>query len=433
MERIRHYIDELAQSFEQFKSVNNERLSSLEKTGHGDSLIDQKLNRLNERIENTYDHLNKLQLSLKRPELADLDSYPSFADQEQKSAFLNYVRKGDASKLFQMEEKALNTVSGEDGGYLIPQVFYDRIGRELADLSPIRALAHVITISSSGLDLLIDKDSGTVGWSGEQGDREETEGPQLRKIQIPAHELYAKNRATQKLLDDARINIEEWLSRHVSFKMARAENKAFLYGDGQKMPKGLMTYPTADRSDAENGKIQHILTGEVGNFSPDNPGDVLIEAMNAMKPEFQRDAVWLMSRSVHAAVRKLKDRNGNYMWFPGLGPDATPTLLGYKVVIIEDMPSLTPKKSCNGLVFGNLKEGYMIVDRAGIHVLRDPYTAKPYVEFYMTKRVGGDVINCDAFKMIRFSDRSKDESDSDEKNPLDSQGDKKKKKQESLI
>ena len=402
METVRDAVNELSCAFEEFKSVNDARLHSLEKTGKVDNLIEQKLSRLNAEVDRTYDQLNKLQLSFKRPAFEDSEGSLSFAEQERKSAFFHYIRKGDESRLSQFETKSLSTGSDPDGGYFIPQIVSDRIGRELADLSPIRALASVMTISSSAVDLLVDKDKAEVGWVAEAGDRVETASPKLGKIRIPVHELYAKPRATQKLLDDARVNVEEWLSNRISTKMAQVENKAFLDGNGENKPKGFLAYETVVRGGLEWGKIEHLITGKKGAFAEANPEDILIEAIHAMKAEYQKGAVWLMSPSAHAAARKLKDKNGLYLWHPGLGTEPISTLLGYKVVIVDDMPSLTADTASNSIVFANMKEGYQIVDHTGTRILRDPFTAKPYVEFYTTKRVGGDVMNFNAFKVIKF-------------------------------
>jgi len=402
METVRDAVNELSCAFEEFKSVNDAKLHSLEKTGKVDNLIEQKLSRLNAEVDRTYDQLNKLQLSFKRPAFEDSEGSLSFAEQERKSAFFHYIRKGDESRLSQFEAKSLSTGSDPDGGYFIPQIVSDRIGRELADLSPIRALASVMTISSSAVDLLVDKDKAEVGWVAEAGDRVETTSPKLGKIRIPVHELYAKPRATQKLLDDARVNVEEWLSNRISTKMAQAENKAFLDGNGENKPKGFLAYETVVRGGLEWGKIEHLITGKKGAFAEENPEDILVEAIHAMKAEYQKGAVWLMSPSAHAAARKLKDKNGLYLWHPGLGTEPISTLLGYKVVIVDDMSSLTADTASNSIVFANMKEGYQIADHTGTRILRDPFTAKPYVEFYTTKRVGGDVMNFNAFKVIKF-------------------------------
>jgi HK97 family phage major capsid protein len=179
METVRDAVNELSCAFEEFKSVNDARLHSLEKTGKVDNLIEQKLSRLNAEVDRTYDQLNKLQLSFKRPAFEDSEGSLSFAEQERKSAFFHYIRKGDESRLSQFETKSLSTGSDPDGGYFIPQIVSDRIGRELADLSPIRALASVMTISSSAVDLLVDKDKAEVGWVAEAGDRVETASPKL--------------------------------------------------------------------------------------------------------------------------------------------------------------------------------------------------------------------------------------------------------------
>jgi HK97 family phage major capsid protein len=203
-------------------------------------------------------------------------------------------------------------------------------------------------------------------------------------------------------LDDARVNVEEWLSNRISTKMAQVENKAFLDGNGENKPKGFLAYETVVRGGLEWGKIEHLITGKKGAFAEANPEDILVEAIHAMKAEYQKGAVWLMSPSAHAAARKLKDKNGLYLWHPGLGTEPISTLLGYKVVIVDDMPSLTADTASNSIVFANMKEGYQIVDHTGTRILRDPFTATPYVEFYTTKRVGGDVMNFNAFKVIKF-------------------------------
>mgnify|MGYP001065883101 CR=1 FL=1 len=346
--------------------------------------------------------LHHLELAHKRPAFENNGGFLQ-AETAQKKALLNYVRQGEAKHLESMEIKNLTTGVEADGGYLIPQVIADRIGRDLEDLSPIRAISSVITISASAIELLLDKEGAEVGWVTEIAERPETKTPTLMKLRIPVHELYAKPRATQKLLDDARVDVESWLAGRIATKLSQVENHAFIQGDGDNKPKGFLTYETKDRATWEWGKLEHIKTGKDGAFSDQNAADILIETMNALKPEYQKGAVWLMSRSAHAMVRKLKDQNHHYLWQPGLADDVSPTLLGYPVVLAEDMPSLVAGTPSKSIVFGNFREGYQIVDRAGMRILRDPFSSKPYVEFYTTKRVGGDVINFEALKVIFFA------------------------------
>ena len=403
METVHEAINDLAGAFEEFKSTNDHRLNMIENKGNVDSLIDHKLSRLNSEMDRAYDRLNKLQLSTQRPLLGEAERASSFEQQEHKTAFLHYIRKGDETKLYQLEQKALTTGSDAEGGYLVPHTVSDRIGQEMGQLSPIRSLASIMTISTSALELLVDRDKPEVGWVAETAERPETAAPKMAKLSIPVHELYAKPRATQKLLDDSRINIEEWLVGRIASKMAQVENQAFVNGDGTNKPKGFMTYPTVALGNLEAGKIEHILTGTEGAFGENQPGDILFDAINAMKVEYLKDAVWLMSRSTLSAARKLKSAEGQYLWQPSLSEELSQTLLGYKVIVLEDLPPLVQGTASKSIVFANLKEGYQIVDRAGTQVLRDPFSAKPYVEFYTTKRVGGDVIDTHAFKIIKFS------------------------------
>lgn len=396
-------LNDLTCAFEEFKSANNDRISSLEKHEQKDGLIERKMNELNEKMDHAYEKLNKFHLSFNRPILGNLDETFPFETHEHKSAFLSYIRKGDESKLCQLETKSLNTINDPEGGYLIPQSISMRINKDLTSISPIRELANVLTISSSAVEILIDQNSAEVGWVAETQERPVTRAPQLQKLKIPVHEIYAKPQVTQKLIDDSRVNIEEWLSNRIANKMAQIENNAFVNGDGQNKPKGFLNYASAVRANLQPGQIEHLITGQNGALAENNSEDIFIDTINSMKAEYQKGAVWLMSRSAHAAIRKLKDQNGLFLWQPGLAHDPCPLLLGYKVVIVDDIPPLVAGTASTSIVFANLKEGYQIVDREGIHVLRDPFSVKPYIEFYTTKRVGGDVVNSEAFKFIRFA------------------------------
>ena len=371
MNTVNEAIDTLTQAFGEFKTSQEERFRHLE-------------------------------LSYKRPAFETSGTF-SHTETEQKKALLSYVRQGEAKQLESAEIKSLTAGVEADGGYLIPQVVADRIGRDLQDLSPIRAISSVITISASAIELLLDKDGAEVGWVTETAERKETKTPNLMKLRIPVHELYAKPRATQKLLDDARVDVESWLAGRIATKLAQVENHAFIHGDGDNKPKGFLSYETKERAELEWGKLEHIKTGKDGAFSEENAADILIETMNALKPEYQKGAVWLMSRSAHAMVRKLKDQNHQYLWQPGLADEVSPTLLGHPVVLAEDMPALVAGTASKSIIFGTFREGYQIVDRAGMRILRDPFSSKPYVEFYTTKRVGGDVINFEALKVISFA------------------------------
>ncbi|MCX7338258.1 MAG: phage major capsid protein [Alphaproteobacteria bacterium] len=332
-----------------------------------------------------------------RPKLGE--GVSDYVDGQKKQAFLDYITKGSEGGMIQ---KALTAQEGRTGGYFIPAPMVDLVQQRLSTTSYLRSLARVTTVSTDTLELLLDKGNADVGWVGELDDRAETGVPELTKVRISVHQIYAKPRASQKILDDTSIDVEQWLVNKVSEKMSACENAAFIHGDGDGKPKGFLSYPCVPLRQVEWGKFEALKTGVNGGLSD---SDALINTLYAMKPEYLRGAVWFMSRSAMASIRRLKDEStGHYLWQPGLLAGAPDTLLGHPVMIADEMPPLVSGVASSSVVLANFYEAYQIVDRAGIHVLRDPYSAKPYVEFYATKRVGGDVVNFDAIKVIRFEE-----------------------------
>lgn len=400
MKTVKETVECLNESFAEFKSAQEQRLDEIEQKGVSQTGMEEKLKKIEDEIESTQERLNRVEIKQQRPQLGDV--LVSSQDNEHKSSFMAYVTKGDESSLLNLEAKSLSVASDPDGGYLVPDVLNIEIGRLLEDSSTMRRLARSIRISTDAVELLVDRGDAEAGWVAETAERGETTAPKLVKLKIPVHELYAKPRATQKLLDDAKVDVEGWLAKKIAQKFTKLENQAFLTGDGANKPKGLLNYELKFDG-AEWGKLQAFKTGVDGAFGNQNAADILIDMVSAMKPELLSGAVWLMSRSAHAAVRKLKDSQGQYLWQPGIDQDARPKLLGYPVEVTDDMPALTKDTVSSSIVFGNFKEGYQIVERAGVRVLRDPYSVKPYVEFYTTCRIGGDVVNFDAFKVLSFT------------------------------
>jgi len=390
-------LSDLGRAFEEFKATNDERLRHVERKGHSDPLLDQKLERLDEVIQKAEDKTRRLQMASARTLRSEGDD-----DDGRASLFMDYVRKGIDAPLVAWDQKSLSTSSDPDGGYLVPHGLDSRMQSILQQGSPLRQLASVCEISTDGLEILLDKDMADIGWVTEAQDRAETKSPQLAKIRIPVHEMYAKPRATQKLLDDARLNVEEWLAEKVAERMAAMENQAFVTGDGAGKPKGFLSYDLTNGN--EWGKLESLTTGAKGGFLQGG-ADLVIDLFHTLKTEYLNGAVWLMSRSAQSAIRKLKDSgSGQYLWQPALDGALTSSLMGHGVHVCDDVPALSSTKATASVVFGNFKQGYQIVDRAGTRILRDPYSAKPYVEFYTTRRVGGDVVNFDALKVLNFSD-----------------------------
>lgn len=263
----------------------------------------------------------------------------------------------------------------------------------------MRAYASIQTISTDALEGLFDLDEAASGWVAETDSRSETNTPVVGKWRIPVHELYAKPRATQKLLDDAEINMEAWLASKVAEKFGRDEANAFVVGNGVGKPRGFLTYANGTTLP---GTIEQVKTGANGAFaSAPNGSDVLVTALYSLKQQYRANATWFMNRATTGLVRRLKDSNGQMVWAPGIAAGQPATLLGYPVASFEDMPN--PATGSLSIAVGDMREAYQIVDRVGIRTLRDPYSAKPYVEFYTTKRVGGDVVNFEAVKIVDFS------------------------------
>jgi HK97 family phage major capsid protein len=375
----------------------------MENKSGGDPLWEEKLIKMESQMDQTQERLNRIEVSRNRPFVESESETQDQGQSEHKSAFLSYVTKGDESQLLSLEAKSLSAGSDPDGGYLLPDVLHFDIERDLRQTSTMRRLARVIQISTDAVELLVSDGDAEAGWVAETAERKETGTPKLIKLKIPVHELFAKPRATQKLLDDSKVNVEDWLSKKIAAKMTQLENQAFINGDGANKPTGILKYEL-DFASASKGKLHGFKSGKKGSFlNTQTAGDLLIDMINSMKPELLNGCVWLMSRSAHGEIRKLKDSNGNYLWQAGLEHDARPRLLGYPVELSDEMPGLVKDEATSSVIFGNFKEGYQVVDRAGIRVLRDPFSVKPYVEFYTTCRVGGDVVNHEAFKVLNFT------------------------------
>lgn len=388
---VREAVDALNHAFEEFKSANDDRLKAIEKKGSVDPLLEQKVNRLNQALDQASDRLGRIEVATGRPALAYEKSTFN------RSAFSEYVCKGIETEL---EKKALSSVEEASGGYLIPREMEDQIQNLAKSHSPMRTISQVTSISSDALELLIEKGEASAGWVAETADRPETDTPELMKVKISVHQMYAKPRASQKLLDDSQVNIESWLAEKIADKMISLENAAFINGDGKGQPKGFLSYPSTEVGKGEWGKFEAVKSTIDGGI--DEP-DVLMDMYYTLKAKYLPGAVWLMPRSTLAVLRKIKGKNGVYMWQPALIAGTPDTLMGHPLYIADDLPALKLGKASVSLAFGDFRAAYQIVDRSNIHILRDPYSAKPYVEFYSTKRVGGDVVNFEAIKLVSFS------------------------------
>jgi HK97 family phage major capsid protein len=312
------------------------------------------------------------------------------------------VRAGEATGLRALEAKAMSIGSNQDGGYLVPAEVETEIGRRLANISPIRSIAAVRTISSSVYKKPFMKTGPATGWVGETDARTQTTSPVLDELSFPAMELYAMPAATATLLEDSAVNIDQWIAAEVEQAFAEQEGTAFVTGDGDNKPTGFLHATTVAEASWTWGKLGFVISGADGAFPSTDPSDPLIDLVYSLKAGYRQNGHFVMNRKTQSAIRKLKDADDNYLWTPPAQAGGRAALMGFAVVEAEDMPDLAADSF--SVAFGDFNRGYLIVDRAGVSVLRDPYTAKPYVLFYTTKRVGGGVQDFDAIKLLKFAD-----------------------------
>jgi HK97 family phage major capsid protein len=291
--------------------------------------------------------------------------------------------------------------SNPDGGYVVPLEIEQTIDRVLAKVSPIRALATVQQIGSNVYRKPISTNDAGTGWVAETDARPQTSTPNLSALDFPAMELYAMPAATQTLLDDAQVDIEQWLASEVQIVFAEQEGAAFINGNGTTQPKGILSYTNVADASWVWGDLGYIASGAAGAFAASNPSDALLDLAYAPKQAYRANATWVMNRKTEATIRKFKDSTGNYIWQPSVVAGQPATLFGFPVAVAEDMPDIAANSY--SIAFGDFARGYLVVDRVGICTLRDPYSAKPYVLFYTTKRVGGGVQNFEAIKLMKFA------------------------------
>ncbi|APO86931.1 phage major capsid protein [Marivivens sp. JLT3646] len=314
-------------------------------------------------------------------------------------AFAAYLRSGEDEGLrdLPLEGKAMSTAVAADGGYLVDPQTSDTIKSALTATASIRAIASIVTVESTSYDVLIDHTEMGSGWANEAANQSETATPQIDRITIPVNELSAMPKISQRLLDDSAFDIEGWLAGRIADKFARSEASAFVNGDGVDKPKGFLDYPTVDEMIWTWGNIGYVVTGTASAI---DDGDPIIELVYALGAEYRANATFVMNSKTAGTVRKLKDADGRFLWSDGLSQGEPARLMGYPVLIAEDMPDVAA--DAMAIAFGDFANGYTIAERPDVRVLRDPFSAKPHVLFYATKRVGGAVSDFNAIKLLKF-------------------------------
>ena len=386
---------ELKGAFDDFKAKNDKELEAIksEKGKLSDSV--DKLNEKLGEIDKLKADLEKELKAAKRPgatEGKDVEAH--------QKAFGQFLRKGkNEEELADLQQKAVQVAVDSDGGFAAPEELDTTMLELLRNESPMREVCGSIIIGASGYKKLVNLGGAGSGWVGETEARPATGTPTIAQLEAYMGELYSNPQATQQSLDDIHFNVEQWLSEEVAREFAEQEGNAFLLGNGTNKPKGILAYELDTSADKDRvfGKLQKLVSGAAGSFTGDN----LIDLIYSTKKGYRKNAQFMMNTLTLAKARKLKDSEGNYLWQPGLQAGQPSTLLSHAVAENEDMPDA--EADANAILFGDFKRGYAVVDRFGTRVLRDPFTNKPNVGFYTTKRVGGMLLDSNAIKVLALS------------------------------
>lgn len=407
---LKSLVEAIQKGFNDFKQLNDERLAKLEK-GAAPGDFEAKLAAVQADIAKALDLKKDLEALEAKTNLhgllggvKGLDANPDKA--AYKTAFVDrFLRKGeDSVELKSLQAKAWSIGTPADGGYAVPEQIDRAIEKLLRDVSPMRKVANVIRVGTSDYKKLVNVNGIASGWVGETAARPATNTSQLAEVVPPMGEVYANPQVTQQALDDMFFDVESELMDQLMEELAVAEGSAFTSGNGTNKPKGFLDYATAATADSSRafGTLEHVATGVSADFAASNKADVFFATVAALKKGYRAGALWQMNKGVLFEVLRFKDTTGQYLWQPSIQDSGLGIkLLGFDIEENEDMPA----KAANSLsiAFGNFKRGYTIVDRMGMRMLRDPYTNKPYVGFYTTKRVGGAVVNSQAIKLVKFA------------------------------
>lgn len=391
---VEQVAQDLQKKFDEFREKNDKRIEAVEQEKGKLAGEVETLNGKLSELDQLKSDLEAELAAVKRPG----GGTQSKAATEHKTAFMQFVRKGNEDGLRELEQKALQTGVDADGGYAVPEELDRTLLDVLKDQVVMRQEANIITVGTSDYKKLVNLHGAASGWVGETDDRPATNTPKLAQIVPFMGEIYGNPQATQTMLDDGFFNVEEWINSELALEFAEQEEVAFTTGNGTLKPKGFLAYPSALTDDKTRafGTLQHILSGAAGGVT----ADAIIKLVYTLRKVHRTGAKFMMNNNSLFQVRILKDSEGNYLWRPGLELDQPSTLAGYGVAENEQMPDVAA--DAKAIAFGNFKRGYTIVDRIGTRILRDPYTNKPYVGFYTTKRTGGMLADSQAIKLMQI-------------------------------
>lgn len=383
-------VAELQKAFADFKAAHQQHLDDIKK-GLPASNHEERLAHFDAEISRLQSELDEANVKIATASIGAPGD--AVKDKEYTDAFKAHMKRGDI-------QAALNKGADEEGGYLAPVEWDRTITNKLVEVSPMRQIARVQTTSRAGFSKLFNMGGTNSGWVGEKAARPETNTAEFKPLAFTSGEIYANPAATQGMLDDAEINLESWLAEEVQTEFARQEGLAFISGDGTNKPTGILTYVTGAANATKHpfGAIGLVNSGSANEITSDS----IIDLVYDLPAAFTGNARFILNRKTLGAIRKLKDGQDNYLWQPSYVAGQPSTLAGFPVVEMPDMPDVAA--DAVPILFGDFQQAYLIVDRVGIRVLRDPYTNKPYVMFYTTKRVGGGLLNPEPVRGLKVAE-----------------------------
>ena len=387
---VRDLIQDLAKAFADFKSEHSQQLEDVRKGNH-DAIQALKVDRISSEVDRIQAAIDEVNVRMAAVQMGGATTgSDGLRDPEYSAAFEAHVRKGAV-------QAALNKGDDEEGGYLTPVEWDRTITDRLVEFSPMRRLAQVQRVSKAGYSKLFNMGGTSSGWVGETDPRPQTNTNPFKPLTFGHGEIYANPAATQQILDDSEINLEAWLSDEVQTEFARQEGIGFSSGDGNNKPFGILTYVEGNANAAKHpfGAIAQVSSGAANAIT----ADAIIDIVYDLPSAFTGNARFTMNRRSLRDIRKLKDGQGNYLWQPSLVAGQPSTLAGFPVTEFADMPDIAANSI--PMLFGDFRRTYLVIDRIGVRVLRDPFTNKPYVMFYTTKRVGGGVQNPEPMRAMR--------------------------------
>lgn len=387
---VKALIADLNKDWSEFKATMADKDKELAKR-FDDVVTTEKLEKINSSVGTLQAAIDAANAKLVAIELGAGSGAP-VRDTEYTEAFRSHFAKGDV-------KASLNKGADGEGGYLAPIEWDRTITSKLVQVSPMRSIAQVQSISTAGFKKLFNNRGTGSGWVGETAARPETTTASFSPLNFVPGEIYANPAATQQLLDDAEVDLEAWLAGEVETEFAYQEGLAFVSGNGTNKPDGFLTYVTGGANAAKHpwGAIGLTTAASATGVTTDE----IVSLVYSLPGEFTQNARFVMNRSVQGTIRKLKDGQGNYIWQPTYAAGQPATLLAYPITEMAAMPNVAT--AAVPIAFGDFQKGYLIVDRIGVRVLRDPYTNKPYVMFYTTKRVGGGVQDPTVLKALKMA------------------------------